>query len=186
MNTTADDEKLLIDALDGKLSDAEKSALDDYLEQRPLELANFEHLQHFDQLMRAEPMLAPPAQLQEMVMRRVYRLPVAKIHLGASQIVFLAGISGLILAGMAGGALALYASLSPAVPSALLSGAIAIAHVGLDTLPSLLSVAISIGRALLSRPATWFVAVGLCAIVATWLRIIAPIYLPRARSGAIG
>jgi anti-sigma factor RsiW len=186
MNTTAADERLMIAALDGKLSDAEQSALEDYLEQWPLERASFEQLQHVDQLLRAEPVLAPPAQLQALVMRRVNRMPVVPIRLGTSQIVFLAGITGLILVGMGGGALALVGSLSPAVPSALLSGAIAIAHIALDTLAILLSVAISISRALLSRPATWLVAVGLCAIVAVWLRIIAAIYLPRARSGAIG
>jgi anti-sigma factor RsiW len=186
MNTDSDYERLMTDALDGSLTESEQVALAEHFRRHPQELAIFESMRAMDQRLRTEPIINAPPQLIPNVMGRVARASRVPLNLKTPQIVFIIGIISLLFILLGVLFVAFYTLISPAFPQTELSGVIAFAHVVMDVVVSLVSVAIAFTRAFFSRPLAWLIVTGLFALVAAWIRIIAALYIPRFALNTIG
>ena len=184
MSNGIDYDRLMMDALDNRLSESERPQLDEYFRRYPEEMVVFDRMRGVDNALRCDPLDKAPVQFHAEVMAAIAQAPSTLLTLKPTQIIFIAGVAGLFLTVAGGTLLAIILSLTPAFQLAVEGGFIAIARAGLDIAVSMLSALLTVTRVVFSQPFPWIVMLGMVAIVALWLRVMVAVYIPRSTLSA--
>jgi hypothetical protein len=184
MNAPINWEQLMIDALDGTISERDHMALEAYFDVHPEERAMFDRMQDVDRAFRAEPVISAPATLAQQVMGTTRAVTAAQPPLRASQIAFLILISSVLV--VAAGAIiaAMYSLISPGFPVGEMQAFVAFTRGMVEFGYSFAGVLATFLRAVFSQPVTWVVVLGMIGVLAVWVRILAAVFVPAMRTAA--
>lgn len=172
-------DELMMDALDGTITPANRALLDAHLAQHADARVTFEHMLRIDAALREAPAISPPADFSRKVMAQARVMPIAK-PMRNSQIVaiiaansLLVGVMWLMLAALLVG-LALLAAQLPA-----LQPVFALAHAVAAYVRDALELATAGARALGSQPVAWVTALAALSLVAAWVGVLAKVLWPQ-------
>jgi anti-sigma factor RsiW len=181
MSARVNPEQLMMDALDGMISDRDRKLLQAYFAVHPEESATFEQMQGIDETLRAVPAAVPPIDMAHQVMRAVSRTELAKPPLRAAQLALLIGIASVLVVFAGLIVLGLYLLLSAFVPPDSAQAAFTFVRGLAEVTESLFSAMAVFMRAAFTQPIAWAVALGLIAVVALWLRVMVAVLVPSLR-----
>jgi anti-sigma factor RsiW len=172
---------LMMDALDGTISPADRAALDAYLARHADERATFERMLAVDVALRTAPVASPAAGFSQRVMASAHAMPIAKPLKGRHVAAIIATNSALmavvwVLCGIALFAVGMYIVQQPAVQPVII-----VARSAAIYCTEALRLFTSVVRALVQQPLFWLISLVAVALVAAWLGVITRVLLPARR-----
>jgi Zn-dependent protease len=164
-----DHEVLMMEALDGTISERDRARLDAYLAAHPDERALFAAMQSVDDALSSAPLATPTPALSRNIMQVTRTLPIAR-PLRSGPLAFFVGANAMFMMLIWVGALAAltFAALN-VVPNWVFDG---LAQV-LRNIADAFGILGKGARVLVRQPATWAVASSCVVIVALWLGVMA-------------
>ena len=178
MNLAHDAEQLMMDALDGSLSESDRDTLQAYLGTHAEERSLLERMQRMDRSLRAEPAAVVPFAMTRKVMNSVAHTHVIKPAIKGSQIAFVICASGIVVLLVALLFLVFAMQLSAPAPDATAYALLAFVLGIADVIQSIFLVVIAFIRAAFSQPLTWLISLGMALIVTGWVRVMLAVLAP--------
>lgn len=172
-------DELMMDALDGTITPANRTTLEAHFAQHPDARAAFEQMMRVDAMLRDAPVVHAPADFARKVMAQARTMPIAKPVRGSHIAAIIAansllvGSVWLMMAALLVG-LGLLATQTPALqPVFALARAI-------DTyLRDALDLAAAGARAVGTQPIAWVTLLAALALVAAWAGVLAKVLRPQ-------
>lgn len=183
MNTFDNDyEALMMDALDGAISPADRTRLDAYLAQHPAEREAFERMLAVDATLHAAPLAAPSAGFSQRVMTSVHTMPIARPLRRGHVAAIIAANSVLIALVWLIGGLVLIAAGMLLLQSPALQPALAFIRSVAVFFGEFFQLSSSLTRTLSRQPLFWLSALAAMVIITTWFGVMVKVLvLPGGR-----
>jgi anti-sigma factor RsiW len=175
------DEELMIQALDGAISTADRARLDAYFATHPDARAVFERMLAVDTAMRETPIATPPADFSQRVMASAQVMPIVKPLKPRHVAAIVAANSMLIALAWLFGCIAMVAFGAFIVQQPIAQPAIAFVRGVNIYVADAYELFAAVARSLVRQPIVWITMLFLVALVAAWLSVLAKVLMPTRR-----